>query len=140
MNLWQWSEEDDAFFDRLIFGDESTFHISGKVNEHNVHIWGTDNLREMVEHVRDSPNGNVFCAVSHTKVYGPFFFHENTLTGRITSTCSVSGCCLNYKKTVQTSFSSEMELRLTGIWRSKITRIKICFDIGLATQQTRTWH
>jgi hypothetical protein len=44
----------DDFFDWVIFGDESTFHISGTVNKHNVHIWGTENPRPVVEHVRDS--------------------------------------------------------------------------------------
>jgi hypothetical protein len=100
MSMQQWSEEDDAFFDWLIFGDESTFHISGKVNKHNICIWGTENPREMVKHVWDSPKVNVFCAVSHTKMYGLFFLHENTVTEEFTSTCLVSGCCLNYK-TVQ---------------------------------------
>jgi hypothetical protein len=32
----QQRSEDDVFFDWLIFGDESNFHISGKVNKHNV--------------------------------------------------------------------------------------------------------
>ena len=66
---------------RLIFGDESTFHLSGKVNKHDVSIWGTENPRELVQYVLDSPKVNVFCAVSCTKVYGPFFPHENTVTG-----------------------------------------------------------
>ncbi|KAG8286217.1 hypothetical protein J6590_065677 [Homalodisca vitripennis] len=26
--------------------DEATFHTNGKVNRHNVRIWGTDNPRE----------------------------------------------------------------------------------------------
>ena len=72
---------DDDFFNRLIFGDESTFHFSGKVNKHNVRIWGTKNPRELVQYVRDSPKVNVFCTVSRTKGYGPFFPHENTVTG-----------------------------------------------------------
>ena len=33
-----------------------------------------------MEHVRDSPKVNVFCAVSLCKVYGPFFFVETTVT------------------------------------------------------------
>ncbi|PSN29696.1 hypothetical protein C0J52_27396 [Blattella germanica] len=48
----------------------------GKVNRHNVRIWGTENPRVIVEHVRDSPKCNVFCALSNNKVYGPFFFAE----------------------------------------------------------------
>ncbi|PNF17518.1 hypothetical protein B7P43_G16941, partial [Cryptotermes secundus] len=34
-----------------------------------------------IEHERDSPKVNVFCAVSQDKVYGPFFFEGNTVTG-----------------------------------------------------------
>lgn len=73
--------EEDGFIDRLIFGDESTFHISGKVNKHNLRIWGTENPREIVQHERDSPKVNVYCAVSKQKVYGPFFFQEKTVRG-----------------------------------------------------------
>jgi hypothetical protein len=43
MDMQQRSEESNDFFDRLIFGDESTFHISGTVKKHNVRIWGTEN-------------------------------------------------------------------------------------------------
>jgi hypothetical protein len=93
----------------------------------------------MVKHARDSPEVNVFCAVYLTNVYGPFFFHENIVTRRVYRDI-FSGCCLNYKKTVQTSFSSNMELRLIGVWRFEITWIEICLDAGLAAQQTRTWH
>ncbi|PNF16254.1 hypothetical protein B7P43_G11654 [Cryptotermes secundus] len=34
------------------------------------------------EHERDFPKVNVFCAVSQDKVYGPFFFEGNTVTGQ----------------------------------------------------------
>jgi hypothetical protein len=60
---------------RLIFSDKVTFHINGKVNRHNVHIWGTENPHVSLEHERDSPKVNVFCAISKEKVYGPFFFN-----------------------------------------------------------------
>jgi hypothetical protein len=35
-----------------------------------------------VEHQRDSPKVNVFCAISSQKVYSPFFFAEETVTGK----------------------------------------------------------
>ncbi|PSN39759.1 hypothetical protein C0J52_26800 [Blattella germanica] len=35
----------------------------------------------IVEHVRDSPKCNFFCALSNKKVYGPFFFAEATVNG-----------------------------------------------------------
>lgn len=74
---------DEGFLDKIIFTDEATFHISGKVNRHNVRIWGTENPKAYVEHVRDSPKVNVFCAISREAVYGPFFFTETTVTGMI---------------------------------------------------------
>jgi hypothetical protein len=37
----------------------------------------------VVEHSRDSPRINIFCAVSCDKLYGPFFFGEKTVDGII---------------------------------------------------------
>jgi len=73
--------EDDTFLPRLIFSDETMFYPSGKVNRHSGRIWGLQNPQEALEHERDSPKVNVFCALWQTKVYGPFFFAENTVTG-----------------------------------------------------------
>ncbi|PNF28849.1 hypothetical protein B7P43_G04437 [Cryptotermes secundus] len=73
--------EDELFLLRVIFSDETTFHLSGKVNRHNVRIWGLQNPHVTLERVRDSPKVNVFCAVSLTEVYGHFSFDENTVTG-----------------------------------------------------------
>lgn len=80
-NDMQEAMEGDGFANRLVFSDEATFYLSGKVNRHNIRIWGTENPHATVQHERDSPKLNVFCAVSSTKVYGPFFFNENTVTG-----------------------------------------------------------
>ena len=73
--------EDDTFLPCLISGDEATFHLSGTGNRHNVRISGLQNPQEELEHERDSPKVNVYCVLSQTKVYGPFFFAENTVTG-----------------------------------------------------------
>jgi len=77
----------DGFTDSLIFSDEATFHLSRKVNWHNVRIWGTENPRVVIENVRDCLKVNVFCAVWNEKVYGPFFFEEPTVNGMIYCTC-----------------------------------------------------
>jgi hypothetical protein len=71
--------EEDRFSQKLIFSDEVTFHVYGKVNRHNVRIWGTENSHATVEHICDSPKVNVFFAVSSCKVYGSFFFAEPTV-------------------------------------------------------------
>lgn len=58
------------------------FPYCDKVNKHDVRIWGTENPRAVIEHERDSPKLNVFCAISNKKVYGLFFFYqESTITG-----------------------------------------------------------
>jgi hypothetical protein len=59
--------EGDSFLPRLIFSDEVTFHLTGKVNSHNVLTWGIQNPRQTVEHARDSPKVNAFCATPKTK-------------------------------------------------------------------------
>ena len=73
--------ENDTFLPRLIFNDEATFHLSGKVSRHIFRIWGLENPHEIVQHERDSPKINVFSSVSVRNIYGPFFFDGNTVTG-----------------------------------------------------------
>jgi hypothetical protein len=72
--------EDDDFVERLI-SDEATFHISGKVNRHNVRTWRTEQPHAQTEYQCDSPKVNVFCAVSREKGHGPFFFTEASVNG-----------------------------------------------------------
>ena len=43
VNMLQRISEDEAFFKRVCFNDEATFHVSGKLNKHNVRIWGSEN-------------------------------------------------------------------------------------------------
>jgi hypothetical protein len=33
-----------------------------------------------MEHVRDGPKVNVWCGIMSDRIFGPFFFHENTIT------------------------------------------------------------
>ncbi|KAJ4449173.1 hypothetical protein ANN_00569 [Periplaneta americana] len=79
--LQQKAADDDDFFSRLIFSDEATFHTSEKINKHNYRVWGTQKPYRIIEHERDLPKVNVFCALSQRKLYGPFFFIEATVTG-----------------------------------------------------------
>ena len=73
---------DPDFLSKIFFSDEATFHLSGKVNRHNVRIWGSQNPHATQEHVRDSPKLNVWCGLSHNEVIGPFFFAEKTVNGK----------------------------------------------------------
>jgi len=66
---------------KVVFSGEATFHLSGKINRHNVRIWGTENPHETVEHVQDSPKLNVFYATRSVKVYGQIFCNWHLLSG-----------------------------------------------------------
>lgn len=61
------------FINRLVFGNECMFHIGGKVNGHNVRIWGRENARETVHRVRDSSKVNVCIVLSCKTVWGIFY-------------------------------------------------------------------
>jgi hypothetical protein len=74
-------DDDDAFMKHIVFSDEATFHMSGKVNRHNCQIWGNENTHEVMEHECDTPKLNVWCALTSDSVFGPFFFKEATVTG-----------------------------------------------------------
>ena len=54
-----------------MFTDETTFHVCGQVNMHSCLIWGTENPHVSKE--------NVWCRVTSEKVYGLFFFAEETV-------------------------------------------------------------
>jgi len=58
---------EDGFAEKLVFSDETTFHVCSKINRHNVRIWGTENSHATTQYVCDSPKVNVFCAVSSCK-------------------------------------------------------------------------
>jgi hypothetical protein len=55
--------EEDGFSEKLVFSDETMFHVCGKVNHQNICILSMENPHAMVEHVCDSPKVNVFLAV-----------------------------------------------------------------------------
>lgn len=64
------------FRKRIVFRDETTFHVSGTVNKHNFRIWGSEHAHAVIEHVRDSPKVNVFAAISRMNRYEPLVFAE----------------------------------------------------------------
>lgn len=74
-------DENPRYVDSLLFSDEATFHICGKVNRHNCRIWGSQNPYRVIEHERDSPKVNVWLGMHKNGVIGPFFFLEPTVTG-----------------------------------------------------------
>ena len=65
LSLQEKIAQNDDINGRLVFSDEACFHISGKVNRHNIRIWGTQSPHEIMECARDSLKVNVFCVISH---------------------------------------------------------------------------
>ena len=59
VNMLQRIFEDEAFLKLVCFSNEATFHVSGKLNKHNVRIWGSENPHATRELQRDSPKVNV---------------------------------------------------------------------------------
>jgi hypothetical protein len=62
----------------LMFSDEATFHISGKVNRHKMRVRETEN-HATLEYQRDSPKVNVYCA--RRQIYSSVFLAENAANG-----------------------------------------------------------
>jgi hypothetical protein len=48
-------DEDNDYLTRVYFSEKATCHTTGKVNRHNVHIWGLENPRVVLENERNSP-------------------------------------------------------------------------------------
>jgi hypothetical protein len=65
--------EEGGFAENLIFSIEAMFHFHGKVNRHNVHIWGTEKPCAAIQHIWDSPK------MIAGKVHRPFFLTKSTV-------------------------------------------------------------
>jgi hypothetical protein len=46
---WNCLKEYNLFLNKIVLSDEATFHLSGKVNRHNLIIWGSHNPLQVVE-------------------------------------------------------------------------------------------
>ena len=76
-------DDDNDYLNSVVFSDEATFHVSGKVNKHNIRIWGSENLCEVVKKERDSSKINVWYGLMHNQIIGPFIFAESIITVNI---------------------------------------------------------
>ena len=83
MEMLSRTEDDEDYLKKVMFTDEACFHASGKVNQHNVRIWGSESHHVVIEHICDSPPVNVWCDLLHDCLVGPFFFVEDTVTSTI---------------------------------------------------------
>ena len=64
-----------------MFSDECMFRVNGYVNKQNVRIWANERPSQVNEAPHNSPGIVIWCAISKTKIIGPFFFDEGRVTG-----------------------------------------------------------
>ena len=76
-------DDDNDYLKCVVFSDEASFHISGKINKHNVRIWGSQNPYEVVEKKRDSPKPNVWSSLMHNQIICPFIFAASIIRADI---------------------------------------------------------
>jgi hypothetical protein len=72
--------DDDYYLINLIFSEEATLHVSGHMNRYHGRVWGSKDPCVVMEHRRASVRMNVWCALTHRRVIGPFFCMKNTIT------------------------------------------------------------
>ena len=66
-----------------MFTDEACFHVLGKIKQHRVRVWGSQNPHVVIEHICDSPKLNVWLGLLHDRLVGLFFFAEDSVTSTI---------------------------------------------------------
>jgi hypothetical protein len=66
---------EDGFLDHVVFSDESTFHLTGRLHRHNERRWGTEH-----SHMKGKgfPKDQCFLHSVHTKGLWAFLFCEDT--------------------------------------------------------------
>lgn len=65
--------------------DEAHFYLIGDINNQNCRYWPTENPCEIHEKPLHSPKVSVWCAVSSSRIIGPYFFEENNAMVTVTS-------------------------------------------------------
>jgi hypothetical protein len=122
LQLQDLMSSDYHFLEKVHFSDQATFHVSGALNRRNIRIWGSENPHAYVEI-------NVFCAISSRKVYGPFFFAEETVTS-MTYLDMLQLWLMPQSKTYERSYSSETEVPPTSTVRFVRTRTQCYWGDG----------
>ena len=72
---------DPDFLKKVIYSDECSFSLSGRVNKQNCRIWGTERPQEVYEVPQGARSVMVWCAISEKGVIGPYFFENESVTG-----------------------------------------------------------
>jgi hypothetical protein len=71
-------DNDGRYLRKILFMDEETFHVAGKVNRHYLTIWGSKNPHHVTEHIGSSTEVNMWCGIMLDRITGPFLFSGET--------------------------------------------------------------
>lgn len=73
-----WIDENPNFLYNIVFSDEATFEITGKVNRHNFRYWSDENPHWLLEASTQYPlKLNVWAGLYRDQLVGPFFIDGN---------------------------------------------------------------
>ena len=53
-------EDDEDSLKKVMFTEEACFYVLGKVSQHKVRIWGSENPHVVIEHTHDCLKVNVY--------------------------------------------------------------------------------
>lgn len=68
---------DQSFLENFMMTDEAHFHLSGFVNKQNYRFWGTENPRNVQQHLLHPLRVTVWCGITSSMIYGPYFFEND---------------------------------------------------------------
>ncbi|KAJ4434116.1 hypothetical protein ANN_16436, partial [Periplaneta americana] len=80
----KWEDNIKMDLNEVGYDGRDWINLAQDMDRLRAYVRAAMNLRKphrIIEHERDSPKVNVFCALSQRKLYGPFFFIEATVTG-----------------------------------------------------------
>ena len=85
-------DDDNDYLNSVVFSNEVTFHVYGKVNKHNIRILGSENPCEVVEKERDNSKINILCGLMRNQVIGLFIFAKFTISKHLSGYAETLRC------------------------------------------------
>lgn len=76
--MMQRIDENSHFLHNIVFSDEATFTLHGKVNTQNWRYWSATNSHEILENHTQYPQKlNVWAGILNDRIIGPFIIDGN---------------------------------------------------------------
>jgi transposase len=70
----EYAKGDPDIFNKVIYSDEATFKLNGRVNRHNCVYWSATNPHQIIENEVNMPGLTVWAGLCSDGLIGPFFF------------------------------------------------------------------